>query len=130
MKNNHNKDVLKNGEKHDPVEHANKKLATFTYVGKETRCITRLFNNTNVKISSRTTNTLKHLLTPKFNVDKYKQNGIYRLDCQTCRLKYMGQTGRQFKAIFKEHIHAIKVNKDTSMFAQHILNSGYAYMVV
>jgi hypothetical protein len=39
----------------------------------------------------------------------------------------VGQTGRQFKARFKEHIHAIKGHKDTSMFAQHILNTGHAY---
>jgi hypothetical protein len=27
----------------------------------------------------------------------------------------------------KEHIHIIKGNKDTSMFAKHILNTGHAY---
>jgi hypothetical protein len=118
---------LENVKKLDYIEHANKKYSTFTYVGKETRYITRLFNNTNLKISFMTTNTLKHLLPPKFNVDKYKQNGVCRLDCQTCPLNYVGQSGRQFKARFKEHIHALKENKDTSMFAQHILSTGHAY---
>jgi hypothetical protein len=39
----------------------------------------------------------------------------------------VGQTGRQFKARFKEHIQVIKGNTDTSKFAQHILNTGHAY---
>jgi hypothetical protein len=50
----------------------------------------------NVKISFRTSNTLKHLLTSGHNVNKYEQGGIYRLDCQTCPSKYVGQTGRHF----------------------------------
>jgi hypothetical protein len=42
-------------------------------------------------------------------------------------LRYVGQTGSQFKARFKEHIHAIKGNKDTSLFGQHILNIGHTH---
>jgi hypothetical protein len=70
---------------------------------------------------------LKYLLTPTHNVNKYEQSGAYRLDCQTCLSKYVGQTGGPFKVRFKEHIQAIKGNKDASMFAQHILNTGHAY---
>jgi hypothetical protein len=103
------------------------KWAIFTYVGKETRYITRLFKYAIVKISFRTSNALKHLLTPWFNVSKYEQSGTYRLNCQSCPLKYVGQTGRRFKVRFKEHIQAIKGNIDASMFAQHILNTGHVY---
>jgi hypothetical protein len=39
----------------------------------------------------------------------------------------VGQTGRPFKVRFKEHIQAIKGNKDASMFVQHIFNTGHAY---
>jgi regulator of PEP synthase PpsR (kinase-PPPase family) len=35
------------------------KWAKFTYVGKETRLITKLFKNTNVKIAFTTNNTIK-----------------------------------------------------------------------
>jgi hypothetical protein len=61
------------------------------------------------------------------NVNKHEQSVIYRLDCQTCRSKCVGQTDRPFKVRFKEHIQAIKGNKHTSVFAQHILNTGHAY---
>jgi hypothetical protein len=39
----------------------------------------------------------------------------------------VGQTGTPFKVSFKEHIQAMKGNKDASMFSQHILNTGHAY---
>jgi hypothetical protein len=42
------------------------KWAKFTYVGKQTRLITKLFKNSNLKISFRTENTTGKLL----NVDK------------------------------------------------------------
>jgi hypothetical protein len=45
-------------EQNTPSEN-NKKWATFTYVGKETRIITRLFKNANIQTLFRTTNTIK-----------------------------------------------------------------------
>jgi hypothetical protein len=42
----------------------NKKWAVFTYVGKQTRHISKLFKNTNIKPALTTTNTLKKHLFP------------------------------------------------------------------
>jgi hypothetical protein len=33
----------------------------------------------------------------------------------------------EFKVRFKEHIQAIKGNKEASMLVQHVLNTGHAY---
>jgi hypothetical protein len=41
------------------------KWATFTYFGPETRTITNLFQNTNLKIAHKTTNTIKQHLKPR-----------------------------------------------------------------
>jgi hypothetical protein len=49
------------------------------------------------------------------------------MKCNTCPLKYIGQTGRNFRTRFKEHIHAIRTNNMTSRYAQHILETGHAY---
>ena len=49
-----------NDERHDtrtPIE-----WATFTYTGKQTKYITKLFKNTNLKIAYKTNNTLERLL--------------------------------------------------------------------
>jgi hypothetical protein len=109
-----------------PIETRN--WAVFTYVGKETRTITKLFRNTNIHIAYKTRTTLqKHLQIKNINPDKYNQSGVYEIKCNSCPLKYIGQTGRNFRTRFKEHIHAIRTNKTTSKYAQHILETGHTY---
>jgi hypothetical protein len=79
----------------------NKKIhwVKFTYIGKETRAITKAFRNTNVNITFSTNNTINNLLTAGHHTTKgkYDNSGIYQLTCPTCRKKYIGQTGRSFK---------------------------------
>jgi hypothetical protein len=41
------------------------KWTTFTYYGPDTRAITKLFKNTNIKIAFRTTNTTKNHINPR-----------------------------------------------------------------
>jgi hypothetical protein len=80
-----------------------KKWATFTYFGPETRIITNLFRNTNIKIAYKTTDRIGHLLKPKNPpADIYNMSGIYQLQCSECPLKYIGQTGHTFKARYRE----------------------------
>jgi uncharacterized protein involved in tolerance to divalent cations len=106
----------------------NKKWATFTYVGKETRHITKLFKNTNTKTAFKTTNNLKkHLLSNKIAYDKYEKPGVYKLKCMDCHRQYIGQTGRSFKTRYKEHIRDIRNNRETSGYVQHILETGQSY---
>jgi hypothetical protein len=49
------------------------------------------------------------------------------MKCNSCPLKYIGQTGRNFRTRFKEHIHLIRTNKTTSKYAQDMLETGYTY---
>jgi arginyl-tRNA--protein-N-Asp/Glu arginylyltransferase len=107
-----------------------KKWVTFTYIGKETRHITKLFKNTKVKTAFRTNNIIKRILKPKPQIEhgnKYNSPGVYKLKCNDCHLQYIGQTGRSFLTIYKEHIRAIRYNKESSGYAQHILNTGHSY---
>jgi exonuclease III len=55
-----------------------KKWLTFTYTGKETRHITKLFKSTTVKTAYRTRNTIKILLQPKLqeHINKYSRPGV------------------------------------------------------
>jgi hypothetical protein len=107
------------------------KWATFTYIGKETRTITRLFINTNIKIAYKTNNTIQKYLQPqKPNTDIYNNSGIYLLSCNDCPLQYVGQTGRNFKTTYKEHIQAIRNNKPNSKYAQHILDTQHTYSTI
>jgi hypothetical protein len=57
--------------------------------------------------------------------DKFNHSGVYEMRCKSCDLKYIGQTGRNFRIRYKDHIHAIHSNKTTSRYAQHILETGH-----
>jgi regulator of PEP synthase PpsR (kinase-PPPase family) len=58
-----------------------KRWAKFTYVGKETRLITNLFKNTNIKVTFNTNNTIEKRLTTKHKTaqNKHDKNGVYQL---------------------------------------------------
>jgi hypothetical protein len=106
---------------------SNQKWVTFTYTGNYIRKITKLFKNTNIKMSFRTNNTINRILGNNYEINKYNKSGIYKLTCQTCQKVYIGQKGRNLNTRFKEHIRNICFNKDKSAYAQHILNRGHQY---
>ena len=79
------------------------KWAKFTYIGKETRFITKIFRKSNIKVALTTNNTIGKLLTTKQEetTSKYDKSGIYQLKCPTCDMKYIGQIGHHLKPDFK-----------------------------
>jgi hypothetical protein len=60
-------------------------------------------------------------------LDKYDANGVYQLECPTCNKKYIGQTGRLFKTIFREHYNDFKYTNNRSKFAKHIIEEGHNF---
>jgi len=52
----------KKGNKHREEK---TKWAKFTYIGRETRAVTKIFKNTNVKVTFGTDNTIGKLLTTR-----------------------------------------------------------------
>jgi hypothetical protein len=64
-------------------------MATFTYIEKETRKITKLFKNTKIKIAFRTRNTIQNIVKQHPQKDKYNDSGIYQMKCLDCPLKYV-----------------------------------------
>ena len=86
------------------------KWAKFTYVGLQTKFITKLFRKTNIKIAFTTENNIAKFLTRKKDDDsnKYKRSGVYQLSCQTCNKKYIGQTGSSSQKTLPEHLNDFK----------------------
>ena len=76
--------------------------AKITYVGRQTKFITKLFKN---KVSFKTDSNTGKLLTQKKNINKNKLNkcGVHQLTCHDCNKKYIGQTGRSFSVRSQEH---------------------------
>jgi hypothetical protein len=102
------------------------KWARFTYVGKETRYITKVFKDTNVAVAFTTNNTIGKHLTKEYNTQcKYGKSGVYQLTCPNCKMTYTGETGRPFKSRFQEHVRDFKHKNRKSAFAQHLLDNGH-----
>jgi hypothetical protein len=113
----------------NPDTNTKQLYATLTFVGKETKKIANLFKNTNIKIAYRTPNTLGKLLITKPNnnkKDKYLNSGVYRLTCPNCGKIYTGQTGRNFKIRYKEHLLSYKHGNYNSKFT-HLLENKHSF---
>jgi hypothetical protein len=95
----------------------------FTYIGRETRYITKLFKDTFLKVAYTTNNNLGKLLETQktHKPNKFDKNGVYQLTCPTCHNKYAGQTGRPFHVRFREHYWDYKYANNKSKFAQHVI---------
>jgi hypothetical protein len=57
-------------------------------------------------------------MVPKAQTGKYNEIGVYQLSCQSCLMKYVGQTGRSFevrmhssyRSLCTEHIDRYALN--------------------
>ena len=54
-----------------------------------------------------------------------QQKWDHCLTCKTCNLSYVGQTSRNLRTRFQEHIRYIKTNNPQSAYAQHILHNQH-----
>ncbi len=63
---------------------------------------------------------------PYLRENNFDQAGIYKLTCNDCQMKYIGQTSRSFKQRFKEHIPS-QYNIQKSKFAQHLSDNQHNY---
>jgi hypothetical protein len=111
-------------------QHRKTKWVTFTYSGKETRKITNLFKETQIKIANRTKNTIintvkHHRRTGKCNKKWYLQNEMHKLPT-----KYIRQTDITFHTRYKEHIQVIRNSNSNYEYSTHILNTGRTYRTI
>ena len=83
--------------------------------------MTKLFKNTDIKIAYKTNkNNLQKLNSPH-NKDNTTTNGIYKIECQDCNKCYIGQTQKQLKKRYFEHLNAYeKPNIYKSNLATHL----------
>jgi hypothetical protein len=121
--------LTKRDKNQKPDNNPPQNWAKITYVGKETRTITKVFKGTSVKIAYSTNNNLKKLLDKgcKKEENKFDQNGVYQLTCTACSRKYIGQTDSPFQTRFKEHYNNFKNAHNKSNFAQHVIEEGLSF---
>jgi hypothetical protein len=105
--------------------------AKFTYIGKETKFITKLFKDSPIQISYTTNNTINKILSNRPNQtqthNQFNKSGVYQLTCPDCNMKYIGQTGRPLHVRFREHFRDFKHNNNNkSKFAMHLLDNKHS----
>ena len=120
--------VSKNVKQRQRHEQGNQKWVKFTYIGRETRYITKLFKNTSLKVAYTTNSSLGKLLEMQKSQqpNKFDKNGVYQLTCPTRHKKYVGQTGRPIHVRFREHYRDYKYANNKLKFAQHAIE-GHAF---
>jgi hypothetical protein len=112
---------------HKPPTHTTN-WAKFTYIGKETKYITKLFKKTTVRMAYTTHNTINKLLhIGNYNFqDKYQMSRIYKLTCPDYNKAYIRQTRRPFAVRFREHFRDYTHGYNMSKFAQHLLDHHHS----
>ena len=90
--------------------------------------LTKLFKNTDIKIAYKTNkNNLQKLNSP-YNKNNTTTNGIYKIECQDCNKCYIGQTKKQLKKRYFEHLIAYKKPEIyKSNLATHAINTGQEF---
>jgi len=107
----------------------NKKWTTFTFISPHIRKIMNLFRNTNEKIAIRCRNTTGNLIKPpKDDIPPHNKWGIYQLTCNTYNLPYVGQTSRNLKISFQEHIRYIRSNNSNSVSPTYSAKSTWVWL--
>lgn len=93
------------------------KYRTIQYPGYISTKINTIFRKYNIKLAYKNNNTItKRLTNNKEPTPMMKKNGIYKLQCGTCRATYIGETGRALETRIKEHL-----TRDSSNFGRHII---------
>ena len=108
----------------------NKKFHSLTFLGPISNKISNTLTTDTISIAFESSNRLSNLL---FNVkdkqNKYKKSGVYKLQCNECNSCYVGQTGRNFEIRYKEQETCFRLNKRSSKFTNHFLDSNHTFQI-
>lgn len=110
-----------------PIAKENQEFISITH-SKFSKNIKKTFKiNSNKTITFKTKNKLyQQLGNPKSKTINLEKSGIYEIKCDCCDKAYVGQTKRNIKQRFKEHLSHIKYNRpEKSAIASHCLEENH-----
>jgi hypothetical protein len=101
-------------------------MGHFSYIGKETKYITKAFKDTDWELHLKLISLLVTLkYKDKDNLNKYDKIGVYKLTCIDCGMKYVGRTDRPFSVQFQDHARWFKYINNESKFAQLLCDNRH-----
>ena len=98
------------------------------YLGKETTHTLRTIKNKKFKPAFYTNNNIKkYIFNNKTKIHKLDKSGVYKINCDSCHLGYIGQTGRKLGTRLQEHVKAVKNITLNSEMAEHARETGHTF---
>lgn len=102
--------------------------SSFTYIGYINNKISKLFNNTNVKVTYNSDNTNFNRIKHKTEFVEHTLSGVYKIECPSCNKFYVGQTKKKLLNRFLEHRNAyLKPQIYKSNLATHCLENKHGF---
>lgn len=103
------------------------KYVKLTFIGNISYEIGKIIKeNCNVKVAFYNNNILRNeIVNSKEKRDILDKQGVYEIKCENCEYIYIGQTGRNFKKRFNEHIASCKNVAVSSALARHLVEENH-----
>lgn len=123
-----NQKIKLNNKISSPEAEKDKSWTKFTYIGYKSNKIEKILKKQNIKVAYTTNNNLANKLQNHQSYDEHNRNGIYKIQCEECKLNYVGQTKKPIKERYREHLKAYKnPNIYKSNLATHAINTGHEF---
>lgn len=110
------------------MKHTEKEIFHYrkiTYQGHITNNLNKIFKKYNLKIATKTKNTIfTQLKNPKDKIHILQKSGVYKLTCDDCNAIYIGETGRSFEVRIREHLK----NKNSN-FGNHLQEKKHNFKI-
>jgi len=106
---------------------SDKHYVSLTYFGAISESIEIILRKLNLSVAFKPYKKLSNcIFNNKDCKNTLNKSGVYKLNCKDCKGVYIGQTGRNFKTRFKEHLRSFKYKKTDSTFACHLLENNHS----
>ena len=111
----------------DPVSNDESQRIVLPYNKHLCKGLHKIFNKYNLKVIFKSINSLRSLLgSPKDPIEEKEKSGVYEIKCGDCEKSYIGQTKRNIKTRFNEHINYYKYNHlGSSGLGNHLINTRH-----
>ena len=106
-----------------------KKFISAPYILGTSERLQRILNPLTLYLGNRSTNTIKnHIVKPKYRINNVEKcNVVHRIDCNDCKSKYIGETGRNLFTRIEEHKKDVRIGKENSQVFQHSRDTGHTF---
>ncbi|BHF76657.1 hypothetical protein SprV_0501975600 [Sparganum proliferum] len=99
------------------------------YIDGVSEAVSRLLRPLGIGIAHRPESTIRNLvMRPKTPLPRDETtNVIYRIQCSSCEMNYVGETGKRLQTRVGEHMRAVRRMDPLSLVAEHCANSGHTF---